>query len=119
MTTNGDTTFIVPEFLTKDFFQKSLNNGLNRNDIEVIDFTITMGSKSGDNYCSEVYRSKINYKIDNSIESVSLIVKAMPFKETRGPVLEEMEVFEKEVNMYTETLPKLSALLDNEFLGAK
>lgn len=114
--------FTAPEFLTKEFFIKVLENGLPTSQVEIVRMDITMGSGTGDNYCSEIYRANIIYKcVRNNQENktISLIVKAMPYSESRGPVLEDLQVYEKEVEMYMKTLPKMSAILNNEFFCAK
>ena len=115
-----DADIKLPEFLTKEFLEKALNGGFKTNQIVITNLHITMGSKSGDNYCSDIYRAKITYKNgEKSNIIISLIIKAMPYLETRGPMLEELEVFDKEVKMYMDTLPKLSKLLNGERLAAK
>lgn len=114
------TNIVIPEFLTQALFEKALKNGFNNTQIMITELNITMGSASGDNYCSEIYRANITYTLSGiANKKIALIVKAMPFMEARGPVLEDLEVYDKEVKMYTETLPKLSALLNDEYLCAK
>lgn len=111
----------VPECLNNSFFEKVLRNGLKVNEVTVKDTTIKIATSAGDNYCSDIYRVKLNYSIgkNGKPEQISLIIKSMPFLEHRGPVLEDYEVFDKEVEMYTKTLPRLSAMLGNETLSAK
>lgn len=110
----------IPEFISKELFEKALRNGLQNNDIAVTDLSVQMGTSSGDNYCSEIYRAAVTYtKSGIRNNKISLIVKSMPFLEHRGPILDDLEVFDKEVKMYTETLPRMSRLINNEFLCAK
>lgn len=119
MTNNDSGTF--PDYISKTLFEKALRCGLKSSTIKVKDLQLSMGSAAGDNYCSDIYRARITYMNGNSIEEqqISLIVKAMPFLKARGPILEDLEVFDKEVDMYTNVLPKLSELLHGEFLCAK
>lgn len=110
----------IPDFISKPFFERALRHGLNNNDIKITDLNVVMGLSAGDNYCSEIYRATVTYtKSGIQNNKISLIIKAMPFLEHRGPVLDELEVFDKEVEMYTKTLPKMSKLINNEFLSAK
>lgn len=111
---------VIPEFLSTAFFEKALRNGLKNNDIKINDLSIAMGSNAGDNYCSEIYRASVVYGY-SGVKGIkmSLIVKAMPFQEHRGPVLDDLEVFDKEVHMYTVIIPQMSELLNDEFLSAK
>lgn len=110
----------IPDFISKAFFEKALKHGLSNNSIKITDLNVGMGLSAGDNYCSEIYRAAVTYTksgIENN--KISLIVKAMPFLEHRGPVLEELEVFDKEVEMYTKTIPRMSKIINDEFLSAK
>lgn len=109
-----------PDFISKELFEKSLKNGFSNDSIIITDYEITMGSSTGDNYCSDIYRAKIVYTKDGKPNnSIFLIVKAMPFVEARSPALDDLEVFDKEVTMYTETIPKISKILDGEYMCAR
>lgn len=110
----------IPDFLTKSFFEQALRSGFNNSAINIYKLTITNGSSAGDNYCSEIYRAKIVYGHSGAKGiKISLIVKAMPYQEHRGPVLEDLNVFDKEVDMYTKIIPEMSKLLNDEYLCAK
>lgn len=106
----------IPECLSNGFLQKALRNGFSRDDVFVTDSKIVVATKSGDNYCSEIYRARVTYKTSDSAElkTKSLIIKSMPYLNFRGPLLEELAVFEKEVEMYTKTLPKLASMLGDK-----
>lgn len=118
---NNSPTDEFPDYISKTLLEKSLKNGFNTSNIVINDYEITMGSSVGENYCSDIYRAKIVYTKDGKAnkETISLIIKAMPFIETRSPTLDSLEVFEKEVKMYTETIPKISKVLDGEYMCAK
>ena len=109
----------IPEFVSRSLAEKALRNGLNDATITVTAFSVTMGTSAGDNYCSEIYRAKVGYMQSGVTQEISLIIKAMPFLEHRGPPLEELQFFDKEVDMYTNVIPQLSQLLNDEFLCAK
>lgn len=111
----------IPDCFTNKFLEKVLQSGLHRNDIRVIDAKVKVGTSAGDNYCSEIYRAYILYQ-ENENElnkKISLIIKALPYREYRSPALNELEVFDKEVEMYTKTLPHLSRLLGGQKISAK
>lgn len=111
----------IPDYISKSLLEKSLKNGFNNaSNIVITDYEISMGSSTGDNYCSDIYRAKVVYTKDGKLNNnISLIVKAMPFVEARSNALETLEVFDKEVKMYTETIPKISQILDGEFMCAR
>lgn len=109
--------------LTDEFFAKALSHGLGQA-VGVCSMNLTAGSAIGDNFCSDIYRAVVDYRPITADETneptrVSLIVKALPFTELRGPLLQEMAVFDKEVKMYRNALPRLSALLGGERLSAR
>lgn len=109
-----------PDYISKDLFEKSLKNGFQDSSIVINDFEITMGSSIGDNYFSDIYRAKIVYtKNGKPYNSISLIVKAMPFGEARSTSLDTLQVFDKEVKMYMETIPSISKILDGEYMCAR
>lgn len=113
------TKFVSPDHLDKDFFKRSLENGLNVSGIGIVDFQITLGSQPGDNYTSTIYRVNVIYKQPNSgNEEISLIVKSIPIDEHRSS-LEELGVVDKEVNVYIELLPKLSKILATTSVAPK
>lgn len=114
------TTDKFPEYLSKDFLEKSLQNGFKTSKITIIDYEINAGSSAGDNYCSDIYRAKVIYTKDGKAKNeISLIIKAMPFVESRSPTLDKLEVFDKEVKMYMDIIPKISKLLGGEFMCAR
>lgn len=112
-----------PDFLSTDFFAAALANDLKikPTDVKIISLHLSAGSKSGENFCSEIYRAVVTFSstVNKKEQTLSLIVKAMPWAEGRGPVLEDLRVFDKEVTMYSETLPKISKLLGGVKLCAK
>lgn len=56
---------------------------------------------AGENYGSNVMQAKV----ETSLGTISLFIKSMPQSEFRAKFLIEMEIFKREITMYTETLP--------------
>lgn len=116
------TKTFADEHLTKEFFTEALINGLQTAVVVVVDVQLSSGSNIGDNYCSDIYRARVSYRRNDAadiVETISLIIKAMPYTEVRTDLLEDLDVYAKEVQMYTETLPLITQLLDGERLSAK
>jgi hypothetical protein len=60
----------------------------------------------GENYGSNVLQAKV----ETSLGTISLFIKSMPESEFRAKFLIEMEIFKREITMYTETLPLIKYL---------
>lgn len=109
------------DFLDYQFFEKALINGNNLTSVEIIDLNITKATASGDNYCSEIYRSKVTYSTEclkNQV--IYLIVKAMPIIGETGKILDEMSSYEKENEMYKKNIPDITEILSgDEVFSAK
>lgn len=103
----------APKWMDQDFFQKILRASNSDNSIDVSNVVITPGSKAGDHYASVMFRADLNYSAKGGrIVEQSLIVKAMPFAD--GPkkdLLEGMNMFDIEIQMYKEVLPKFENML--------
>lgn len=70
----------------------------------------------GDHYASIMFRCKISFNSDSYKESKqkSIIIKTMPTEE--GPkrdMLNEANLFETEIGIYTEALPKIEKVFAN------
>jgi Ecdysteroid kinase-like family len=115
----------IPERLNRDFFTKVLQKAFNfGNTVTIENLQVQLVSEAGDNYCSEIYRAQLVYKVRNggqqpNLQQISLIVKDMPPGEHRGEILDDLQVYEREVEMYFKTIPAMSKLVDNEFFSAK
>lgn len=117
-----DQRVAVPDYLSKSFIEKALKKGFSSRDLILKNVRLEMGTSVGDNYCSDIYRAYVTYSKSpesKTVEERSLVIKSMPFTELRGPVLDELEVFNKEIDMYTDTLQQLSKLVDDEPFCAK
>lgn len=109
----------IPTFLNEKFFEKILSE--NQCTVKINKFSITAGSKPGDNYCSEVYRGTLNYTTtsDEINKNVSLIVKIMSYQPNRNEVMNAMQSHEKEVNFYLTILPEFQKLFKSEIFAPK
>ena len=67
----------------------------------------------GDHYASIMFRCKVNYKMDLSADDKqkSLIIKTLPDVGTKSDLLKESTAFQTEIEMYTQTLPKIEKCL--------
>lgn len=112
----------IPSYLNKDFITQSLTNGLGNGNVVVDKFDITPATAAGDNYMSDVFRIHVKYRLSpksDAGEQISLVVKCMPDAGQRGPVIEELNVYEKEEKMFVDVIPALSKIANNAFFAAK
>jgi hypothetical protein len=112
----------VPGYFNNEFFENILKRSSNLQNVTVQNKHIQIATKPGDNYTSEIYRAKIEYTVaenENEVQQVSLIIKNMPDTAIRLEVLDSLQAYDKEVEMYCKTLPAMSKLLGNEMFCAK
>ncbi|KAG4075458.1 hypothetical protein HA402_015111 [Bradysia odoriphaga] len=104
----------IPEWLNLNFLEKSIRKH-SKNDFVVIqNFTIVPATAKGENFASVMFRINVKYHLGDEIErSVTFLVKAAFEDNFIMQILNELNVFDKELEMYQCVLPKLRILLDN------
>lgn len=103
---------ILPEWLNINYVTMVLKQKIP--DVDVVSFTITPAVLGGNNYCSRMWRVKVNYKDGGGeVKSISLMVKAaVPDGELKG-MIEEGKFVEKEYQFYNEFVPKMYSIKEN------
>lgn len=116
---------VSPSWLDKNFIEKILRDYDKDDKIEVKSLDITPATLSNDHYGSVMYRTKVKYQ-NSKKETIplSLIVKTLPEDDSpKKEMLSDTFIFRTEIRMYSETLPKMEAILrkyeDDTVLGAK
>ncbi|XP_055371363.1 uncharacterized protein LOC129605555 [Condylostylus longicornis] len=100
----------IPKLLNKDFFKKSIENGLKISNVIINELDISAGFSGGENYCSQIFRACIKYNHNNKSNNISLIIKYMDLSGEKI-FLEELEVYQREKKMYFEVIPELEKIL--------
>jgi len=114
----------VPEYLNEQFFTDTLEEGLRESKVTLKEVNFEWGSNPGDNYCSAIYRVGLKFakwadgKESAATEQLSVIVKTIPISEATQ-FLEDVNVFIKEKQTYTDILPRLDILSRGDTFGAK
>ncbi|XP_037947061.1 uncharacterized protein LOC119678998 [Teleopsis dalmanni] len=102
----------APEWINADFLTKVLNSCETDTDITVNNFKITPASAKGDHYASIMFRIYVEFKQKGELRKKTLIIKTMPEAEgLKKAILEKSSIFEIEIGMYTQILPKFEELL--------
>ncbi|KAK7872612.1 hypothetical protein R5R35_001949 [Gryllus longicercus] len=70
----------------------------------------------GDNYLSIIYRVRAEYQLQDSdhVHCKRLIIKGLPDGEYMLGLIEELNLFRREVSIYRDILPKLYAFADSQ-----
>ncbi|EDV91303.1 uncharacterized protein LOC6568355 [Drosophila grimshawi] len=116
MTTNNDMynadELEAPAWLNEQFFQDALIQYLKEPNLKVTEAKMSPASAKGDHYASVMFRAIVEYSTQKRKCSKSLIIKTMP--EVQGKkkdFLADSHIFETEIIMYTQVLPKFEAIL--------
>ncbi|XP_037942826.1 uncharacterized protein LOC119675691 [Teleopsis dalmanni] len=108
----NDDELVAPKWLNNDFLKEVIQSYEKNKDVKVTNFKLTPGTVKGDHFASVMFRAHVDYKLRHSRYSKSVIIKTMP--EVQGlkkEMLENSHIFETEIKMYTEILPKLESVL--------
>ncbi|XP_073820555.1 uncharacterized protein [Musca autumnalis] len=104
---------VAPSWINQEFLEKVLTQYENNVDVEVVQFDLSPASMKGDHYASIMFRGKVQYRFDKnaSVKNKSLIIKTLPMDGPKREMLMESFLFETEIDMYSETLPKIEKIL--------
>ncbi|KAM7361866.1 uncharacterized protein ACRADG_012730 [Cochliomyia hominivorax] len=114
MSLYNEDELIPPAWINKEFFEKVLQQYENNESIKLIKLDLTPASMKGDHYASVMFRCKISYICDSSSDpqQKSFILKTLPLEDcAKRDMLKESNLFETEISMYNEVLPKIEKIL--------
>ncbi|XP_064548301.1 uncharacterized protein LOC135435254 [Drosophila montana] len=102
----------APDWLNKQFLQEVLMQYSKDPSLKLTDVQISPASAKGDHYASVMFRTSVEYLTQKGKFSKSLIIKTMPEMEgNKKEFLGDSPIFQTEIAMYTEVLPKFEAIL--------
>ncbi|ETN60258.1 CHKov1 [Anopheles darlingi] len=112
MATSTKATAPVPDWITKEFFVDVITTKLARpvSEFEITDLNVKPATESGDNYASVLYRVQVTVEVQGSPVVVPLIVKALPNLGITNDLIQSMNLFPRETDMYGQVLPALEKL---------
>lgn len=100
-----------PKHLDVAFFEEVLETALRTSHVQLIQIHCALGSSTGENYCSQIYRVKLTYRRqDGKEEQTGVIVKSIPRIDS-VEFIEDLQVYLKEKITYYELLPRLELLM--------
>ncbi|TDG47400.1 hypothetical protein AWZ03_006128 [Drosophila navojoa] len=116
MTSNNDDynsdELEAPAWMNKQFFQEVLVEHLKEPSLTVSAVRISPASVKGDHYASVMFRANVEYSSEKRKCSKSLIIKTMPEMDGhKKEFVSESKIFQTEIEMYTEVLPRFEEIL--------
>lgn len=111
-------------WLTKDLFKRIIRKDYpDAKNIDIENFTAKAALGPGENYASVMIRVIVHYVIDEAKLEKSFIVKAGHIKPEFKSRMIAMRLFEREILMFRDIIPKVERLLtdigENSKLAAK
>lgn len=97
---------IESNWMSDDYFETVLSSHFG-DSVKIVSNTITPAAKKGENFASTVYRVRITYQRksgNGEDETISLILKTNSSNAAIQEVVEEFQVFERELTTYKEVL---------------
>jgi hypothetical protein len=76
----------IPNWMNSSFFETALRSGIYGSNVTVTSSEIERATGAGDNYACDIWRAKLQVKLDGRRSTLSLIVKAQPTKEGMAKV---------------------------------
>lgn len=106
-------------WINNDLFQRILTKEHERYTVKVLNYDLKLALKPGENYASQMIRARVYFtKQDKNSKGaagkkceISFIVKAIIRNEVVQELMEEINVFEKEILIYEHVLPAVEQLL--------
>ncbi|XP_073825379.1 uncharacterized protein [Musca autumnalis] len=105
----------APAWIDQQFIQMVLSKHEKVENVEILNYEMSPASMKGDHYASIMFRCKVEYRLSNAVDIIkrSLILKTLPVEEDskKREFLMDSKLFETEIKMYSETLPKFEKIL--------
>lgn len=101
------------KFLTKEFFENILQKHHSDVSIQVTGIKVEAALGKGENYASDIIRAQVEYKtgLSGDHRMQQYIVKASLADSNMQDMLEEYDVFHREIVVYDKILPYVESLL--------
>jgi hypothetical protein len=105
-------TPVLPPWMDKEVVQLWLRT--HYGDLTVTACEVRKGTRKGDNYLSNLHRLVVQTKFGGTLH---LVIKCRMEDGPAASIMRESSIFRREHEMYANTLPRISALLQKAMLG--
>lgn len=104
-----------PKHLDVPFFEEVLETAMRTSHVQLLGIHCGLGSSTGENYCSQIYRVKLTYRRQDGTtaekdQQLGVIVKSIPRIDS-VEFIADLQVYLKEKITYYELLPRLELLM--------
>lgn len=113
------------KFITESFFQEILQKQYSNDSIQVEKLKLEAALAKGENFSSDIIRVEVEFRLnDNAVKkSANYILKVGHSNDSTQELLDEFDVFHREIVAYRDILPAVDRLLlsvgDNTKLAPK
>lgn len=95
--------FIKPQWMDQSFIETLMKSYLKTEQVQINNYDIMAGSKPGENFASNMFKSKISYMFNGKNDEISIIMKTMPDandNEGKVDLVSNSPLFRNEMKMY-------------------
>ncbi|XP_037822892.1 uncharacterized protein LOC119611400 [Lucilia sericata] len=113
MSIYNEDELVPPTWINQEFLQKVLIQSEKSKNVKLINFDISPATLKGDHYGSIMFRCKVMYDLaTEGLKKRSFVIKTIPEEDCmKRDLLGKCGIFETEISMYSETLPKIEKIL--------
>lgn len=102
------------KWLTTEHFKKLISTiHTSDSSIDIHSIKVDPATKPGDNHCSNMYRVRVEYRVNEVTKIKSFIVKSIPTNETARKLVTENKMFDIEIDAYNNFVNTIDSMLSN------
>ncbi|PSN46877.1 hypothetical protein C0J52_19077, partial [Blattella germanica] len=105
-----------PDWITDELLAKILNSK-GKDKIIIQSSEVNGATKPGDNYASNMYRASMQITRNGHHETISLVIKAELINTEMSKLINEIDVFDREITMFDVVIPTLRKMLEDAAPG--
>ncbi|KRT85189.1 hypothetical protein AMK59_365, partial [Oryctes borbonicus] len=104
----------LPIWVNEELFESALIRYYNDKTLKLVDFSCNSANPTGENYTTDVFRAHLRYTgktgKNGQINNISIIVKCTHEGGLLESLAKDINLFDKELDMFSTILPKMNEL---------